>query len=352
MATTLPAQNTMNPTQATVVLPKVFQPKAIRAPNVHQTVAQPQVVQQPQMAQVPNTAAQVIQVPATPGPSTAGNVQNPQGTVRYIRVPAGTTKATYNLRPVTLNNATTVNIPAMVTTTPVITGRGQNNLQTTQVKQEPPTPGNITTPKTTSTTTIVKRGKGRGKKVPTVSVLDTTSEMGEYYIEVTDATELYEILANINDPEIEELEVNRSQKWNHQSDSIQDIIQRYIYQDKHMRQDLFVNMDTMGSAIGATMPTTFGQTKFNVLVDTGAMKSCMSQAYYQQLMLPTTRPIHTYGSNLCPIGITECEFKIVQKEYKNDFVVCKNLIRPCFLGIDFLKNMVYLQDGLQQVSSN
>ena len=69
----------------------------------------------------------------------------------------------------------------------------------------------------------------------------------------------------------------------------------------------------------------------------------MSPTYYQQLMLPTTRPIHTYqvksanGSNPCPIGITECEFKIGQKEYKNDFVVCKNLIRPCILGIDFLK---------------
>ena len=80
----------------------------------------------------------------------------------------------------------------------------------------------------------------------------------------------------------------------------------------------------MGSAIGATIPTTFGQTRCNILVDTGAMKSYMSQAYYQQLML-------------CPIGITECEFKIGQKEYKNDFVVCKNLIRPCILGIDFLK---------------
>ena len=80
----------------------------------------------------------------------------------------------------------------------------------------------------------------------------------------------------------------------------------------------------MGSAIGATIPTTFGQTKCNVLVDTGAMKNCMSQAYYQQFMLPKTRPIHTYqvksanGSNLCPIGIAECEFKIGQKEYKND----------------------------------
>ena len=87
----------------------------------------------------------------------------------------------------------------------------------TPVKQEPPTPGNVTASKTTSTTTIVKRGKGRGKKIPTVSVLDTTSETGEYYIEVdeddledddSDATEIYEILANINDPEIEGLEVN------------------------------------------------------------------------------------------------------------------------------------------------
>ena len=99
----------------------------------------------------------------------------------------------------------------------------------------------------------------------------------------------------------------------------------------------------MGSAIGATIPATFGQTKCNVLIDTGAMKSCMSQTYYQQLMLPSMRPIHTYqvrsatGSNLCPQGITECEFKIGEKGYKNDLLVCKNLTRPCILGIDFLR---------------
>ena len=184
--------------------------------------AQPQVVQQPQKIQpqkiqVPNTAAQVMQMPATPGPSTAGNMQNLQGTVRYIRIPAGTTKATYNLRPATPNNSTTVNIPAMVTMTPVTAGRSQNNLQMAQVEQELPTPGNVTMPKSTSATTIVIRGKGRGKKAPTVSVLDTTSETGEYYMEMdeddledgdSDATEFYETLANINDPEIEEVEIN------------------------------------------------------------------------------------------------------------------------------------------------
>ena len=99
----------------------------------------------------------------------------------------------------------------------------------------------------------------------------------------------------------------------------------------------------MGSAVGATIPATFGQTKCNVLIDTEAMKSCMSQTYYQQLMLPSMRPIHTYqvrsatGSNLCPLDTTECGFKIEEKVYKNDFVVCKNLTKPCILGIDFLR---------------
>ena len=103
-----------------------------------------------------------------------------------------------------------------MTVTPVTAGRGQSNLQAAQVKQELPTPGNVATPKMTSTTTVVRRGKGRGKKASTVSILDTTSEAGEYFIEMeeddledgdSDATELYEILANINDPE-EEIEMN------------------------------------------------------------------------------------------------------------------------------------------------
>ena len=81
-------------------------------------------------------------------------------------------------------------------------------------------------------------------------------------------------------------------------------------------------MVTVGSAIGATIPTTFGQTKCTVLINTGAMKSCMSQAYYQQLMLPATRSIHSFsiksanGTNLCPIGINECEFKLGQRNIK------------------------------------
>ena len=114
METTLAAQNAMNPAQAAVVSSKASQSKAIWPSNV----------QQPQVTKAPSTAAQVIQVPATLGPSTAGNGQNTQGTVRYIRVPAGTTKATYNLRPATLNSVTAANTPVTVATTSVATGRG------------------------------------------------------------------------------------------------------------------------------------------------------------------------------------------------------------------------------------
>ena len=74
----------------------------------------------------------------------------------------------------------------------------------------------MATPKTNPTTTVVKKGKGRGKKTFTVSVLDTTLETGEYLVEMeedglensdSDATELYEILANMSGPE-EEIEMN------------------------------------------------------------------------------------------------------------------------------------------------
>ena len=96
----------------------------------------------------------------------------------------------------------------------------------------------------------------------------------------------------------------------------------HLPKPKHRECDLFVNIVTVGSAIGATIPTTFGQTKCNVLIDTGAMKSCMSQAYYQQLMLPATRSIHTFsiksanGTNLCPIGILSVNSRLGQRNIK------------------------------------
>ena len=147
-------------------------------------------------------------MPATPGPSVSTNIQTPQGNVRYIKLPPGFTKGTDNLRPVSLNNSTVANTPAINTATPVGVGRGKTSAQVTQIKQELSALGVTTTPKiNTSTTMVVRKGKGRGKKTPTVSVLDTVQDGDDYYVEIdfndsdSDATELYEILANMTGPE-------------------------------------------------------------------------------------------------------------------------------------------------------
>ena len=187
MSSTLAAQN-----QTVTTPPKVVQPKTVKT----------------QVTQNPNTTTQVVQNPTTPGTPGAGNVPTQTSQVRYIRVPAGTTKTAYNLRSTPSTKATTVTTSAMVTTA---VGRGGGSSQMVQVKQEPIPPGNVTTPKATST--IV--GKGRGQKISTVGVVDAMPEGNEYLVEVgeedlegsdSDPAELYEILAEINgsEDEIEE----------------------------------------------------------------------------------------------------------------------------------------------------
>ena len=48
---------------------------------------------------------------------------------------------------------------------------------------------------------------------------------------------------------------------------------------------------TGGTTVGATVPATLEHTLCNALVDTGVTRSCLSEEYYQQLLLP--------GLNLC-----------------------------------------------------
>ena len=185
--------------------------KATQAPAMQPTVAQTPVVQQ-QPVQASSQPAQIIQIPATPGPSAPVSVQSPQGNVRYIKLPPGVTKGTYNLRPTSFNNPRMAKVSTTSPAATVSVTRGKTNLQNNQIKQEPATPGVPNTPKTTPTTTMVKKGKGKGKQVSTVSVLDTVQDEGEYAVQVegeefedsdSDTTELYEILANMTEPEEE-----------------------------------------------------------------------------------------------------------------------------------------------------
>ena len=198
MTTTLATQNPTVTTQTVTTSPRVVQPKTVKT----------------QVTQNPNTTTRVVQIPTTPGSPGTGNEFTRQGQVRYIRVPPGTTRTAYNLRSTPLNNATTVTIPVTATTAvaPVAVGRGGGSPQVVQVKQEPAPPGNVATPKASST--VVRRGKGRGQKTSTVSVVEAMPEENEYLIDVgeedlegsdSDPTELYKILAEITSPE-EEIE--------------------------------------------------------------------------------------------------------------------------------------------------
>ena len=112
---------------------------------------------QQQPVQASSRPAQIIQIPATPGPSVPVNVQSPQGNVRYIKLPPGVTKGTYNLRSASSNNSRVAKVPTTNPATPVSMTRGRANLQNNQIKQEPATPGMPNTPKATPTTTMVRK---------------------------------------------------------------------------------------------------------------------------------------------------------------------------------------------------
>ena len=193
MSTTLAAQNPTVTTQTiTTTSPKVVQRKTVKT----------------QVTQNPNTTTQVVQVPTTPGTTGAGNVPNRAGRVRYIRVQAGTTKTAYNLRSTPSTKTTAATTTTAVA--PVAVGRGGGGPQGVQIKQEPASPGNVATPKASST--IVRRGRGRGQNTSTISVVEAVPEENEYIIEEleeelegsdSDPAELYQILAELSRSEEE-----------------------------------------------------------------------------------------------------------------------------------------------------
>ena len=73
------------------------------------------------------------------------------------------------------------------------------------------------------------------------------------------------------------------------------------------------------------------------------MRSCLSEEYYQQLLLPGLKPVHKLqvrtasGSRLCPTGTVTCDFKLGKQPFSFEYIVCRGLSRPCILGLDFLR---------------
>ena len=98
----------------------------------------------------------------------------------------------------------------------------------------------------------------------------------------------------------------------------------------------------IGTEQGTTFPTRIGTSMCNALIDTSTMKICISEKFYQQLpTIQMQKSNHisvrsATGSNLTPLGVIHCCFKLGKITFTNSLIVCRNLTRPLILGRDFL----------------
>ena len=103
-----------------------------------------------------------------------------------------------------------------------------------------------------------------------------------------------------------------------------------------------VEQVVIGSERGTTFPIEIQGTKCRALIDTGASRSCISEAYFKTLPQQTLKGLHRVavqsasGSSLAPLGFTTCNITLGSKAFQHDFVVCKHLMRPLILGREFL----------------
>ena len=117
----------------------------------------------------------------------------------------------------------------------------------------------------------------------------------------------------------------------------------------HVHEEINLEYETLhteeviiGTEQGTTFPTKIGTSVCNALIDTGAMKSCISERYYQlspAIQIQKLKHISVKsatGSNLTPLGIIHCSFELGKITFNNDFIVCRNLTQPLILGRDFL----------------
>ena len=98
----------------------------------------------------------------------------------------------------------------------------------------------------------------------------------------------------------------------------------------------------IGTEQGTTFPTKIGTMMCNALIDTGTMKSCISERYYQQLSSTKMQCLKNIsvksatGSNFTPLGKIHCSFELGKITFNSNLIVCRNLTRPLILGRDFL----------------
>ena len=149
-----------------------------------------------------------------------------------------------------------------------------------------------------------------------------------------------EVTPCASDPSIKDKEYNKNE----------------IPETKMSKQDINHTEEVIiGTEQGITFPTKIGPSMCNALIDTDATRSCISENYYQNL--PSTKIYHlknisvrsAAGSNLTPLGMTNCSFELGKIRFNSNLIVCRNLTIPLILGRDFLiRNHImvwYANDG-------
>ena len=100
---------------------------------------------------------------------------------------------------------------------------------------------------------------------------------------------------------------------------------------------------TLDNSKSAVIPAKIAQEQCKVLVDTGASRCCIREDYFNKIpgtslaLLKGVRIRSATGRDLQTLGRAECAFTLGSRDYKMEFIVCKNLRRPAILGLDFLR---------------
>ena len=100
---------------------------------------------------------------------------------------------------------------------------------------------------------------------------------------------------------------------------------------------------TLDNTKSAVIPAKIAQEQCKVLVDTGSSRCCIREDYFNKIpgtslsLLKGVRIRSATGRDLQTLGRAECTFTLGGRDYKMEFIVCKNLRRPAILGLDFLR---------------
>ena len=105
----------------------------------------------------------------------------------------------------------------------------------------------------------------------------------------------------------------------------------FAHEIEDKNKEAFVEVVTHNLTRGATFLVTIVGVNCNALLNTGTTRSCISEAFYHQVMLPKLlKAFHlavtsASGSNLCPMGIAQCPFQLGGDSFEFNFM---------FVGID------------------